>query len=115
MTVARCLCAFIALLLMCAPSSAKGGSLRSEDRYNPQHIESLPSEIRSAIMRKCSTPRALHDFAKYSENLQRVVLHFENFYCDNQHTFCAASGCLHEVYVSAGGHYRLRQSYYSPN
>ena len=38
MTVTRCLCVLITLLL--ASSQSKGGNFgRSEDRYNPQHIE----------------------------------------------------------------------------
>jgi hypothetical protein len=82
MIVTRCFCVFTALLLTWAPSFAKGGGMHSEDRYNPQHIDSLPPEIRSAIYHKCSTPRALHDFASYSENMNRIVLHFEHFYCD---------------------------------
>ena len=36
--------------------------MHSEDRYNPQHIESLPPEIRHTIYHRCSTPRALHPF-----------------------------------------------------
>src|SRR5271166_6784347 len=75
--VARCFCAFMVMLLTCVQPSAKAGGFHSEDRYNPQHIQSLPPEVRNAIMHKCATPRALHDFANYSENLQRIVLHFE--------------------------------------
>jgi len=70
-----------ALLLTCSQSLAKGGSYHMEDRYNPQHIDSLPSEIRDALNRLCGTPRALHPFAQYSDNLQTVVLHYEHFYC----------------------------------
>jgi hypothetical protein len=104
----------MAVLLMCAQSSAKGGGMHSEDRYNPQHIENLPSEIRNAIIHRCNTPRALHTFASYSENLHRIVLHFEHFYCDERNALCNASGCLHQVYFLAGGHYRLIRSYYAP-
>jgi hypothetical protein len=69
MIVPRCLCVFILVSLLSNQSSAKGGGMHSEDRYNPQHIESLPPEIRNAIIHRCSTPRALHTFAVYSENL----------------------------------------------
>jgi hypothetical protein len=110
----RSLCAFIFPSLMSNPASAKGTGM-SEDRYNPQHIDSLPPEIRTAIYHKCSTPRALHPFAVYSKNLQRIVLHFEHFYCDERDTFCNSSGCLHQVYVSKGNRYRLLRSYYAPN
>lgn len=95
--------------------SAKGGSFRSEDRYNPQHIGGLPSEICDAIYHMCNTPKALHTFASYSDNSRRIVLHFEHFVCDGDGTYCLRSGCLHQVYVSGGGHYRLVRSYYAPN
>jgi len=114
--VQRCVYALMAVMLLtCVLSSAKGSNFRSEDRYNPQHIDSLPPEIRDAIYHKCSTPRALHDFASYSKNTNRIVLHFEHFYCSEGTAFCNSSGCLHQVYVSAGGHYRLVRSYYAPN
>ena len=75
----------------------------------------LPSEIRNAIYHMCNTPKALHTFASYSDNSRRIVLHFEHFVCDGDGTYCLRSGCLHQVYVSAGGHYRLVRSYYAPN
>jgi hypothetical protein len=110
----RCICALMAVLLTSAQSSAKGGSVRSEDRYNPQHIDSLPPQIRNAIYHKCSTPRALHNFASYSENMHRIVLHFEHLYCEQHDAFCNSAGCLHQVYVSTDDHYRLVKSYYAP-
>ena len=114
MIATRWICASTALLLMCAQSSAKGGSVRSEDRYNPLHIESLPPEICNAVYHMCSTPRALHLFATYFDNSKRIVLHFEDFYCNQRDTLCKPSGCLHQVWVSAGGHYKLVRSYYAP-
>ena len=114
MIVLRLLCAFILITSLSDPSSAKGGNYHTEDLYNPQHIDSLPPEIRSAIMRKCSTPKALHPFASYSENFKQIVLHFEYFLCDDDGTYCTPSGCLHQVYVSEGGRYRLTRSYYAP-
>jgi len=114
MIASQCLCALILMSLLSDHSSAKGGGMHSEDRYNPQHIESLPPEIRNTIYHRCSTPRALHPFASYFDNSKRIVLHFEHFYCDQRHTFCSPSGCLHQVWVSAGGRHRLVRSYYAP-
>jgi hypothetical protein len=110
----RCLVAFVLVSSLSSQLLAKGGSYRSEDRYNPQHIESLPPEIRDAVIRGCSRPKALHEFAGYTDNLQKVVLHFEHFYCGTDGIFCNASGCLHQVYISSHGHYRLLRSYYAP-
>ena len=107
------LIALITVQLLSTPSFAKGGNMRSEDRYDPQHIEGLPPEVRQAILRSCSAPQALHDFAGYTDQLQKVVLHFEHLYCGAV-TFCGPSGCLHQTYISSGGRYRLLKSHYAP-
>jgi hypothetical protein len=116
MTTARCTCVIVGgLLLTDAQLSAKGGSFHTEDRYNSQHIDNLPIEIRNSILHKCSTPKALHPFARYFDGDKRIVLHFEHFVCDGgDDPYCTNSGCLHQVWVSAGGHYRLVRSYYTP-
>jgi hypothetical protein len=108
---------FLALVVCYAlsiPASAKGTG-RTENLYEPQHFESLPPEIRSAIAKICSAPRAMHVFAEYSEGANRITLHFERFYCQGRDVFCNASGCLHQVYILSNGHYRLEHSYYAPN
>jgi hypothetical protein len=110
----RCLVSLVLMSLLNSQVLAKGGSYSSEDRYNPQHIESLPREIRDVVIHRCSTPKALHEFAKYADNLQKVVLHFEHLYCDTGGMFCGPSGCLHQVYVFSHGHYGLSRSYYAP-
>ena len=53
-------------------------------------------------------------FASYFDSFRGIVLHFEHFVCDGDRTYCTASGCLHQVYVSAGRHCRLMRSYYAP-
>jgi hypothetical protein len=113
MNSTRCFCALI-VLLTCGQASAKGGSYHMEDRYNPQHIDGLPSEVRNSILHKCTEPKALHPFASYFDNSRRIVLHFEHFLCDGDGTYCTSSGCLHQVWVSVGNHYRLMRSYYAP-
>lgn len=109
----RCFCALI-VLLTCSQALAKGGSYHMEDRYNPQHIDSLPSEVRSSILHRCAEPKALHPFASYFDNSRRIVLHFEHFVCDGDGTYCTSSGCLHQVWLSVGSHYRLVRSYHAP-
>jgi hypothetical protein len=112
-TSVRYLCVFVALLLTCAQALARGNSSTSEDRYNPQHIDSLPPEIRNSILRKCSMPKALHPFARYSEGSKKIVLHYEHFLCDGDGTYCSPSGCLHQVWALVRGHYVLVRSYYA--
>ncbi len=114
MTDARCLYVISALLLTCTELFAKGGTYRMEDRYNPQHIDNLPPEIRSSILHRCSDPKALHPFASYSDDAKRIELHFEHFVCDGDGSYCTASGCLHQVWILVRGHYHLKQSFYAP-
>jgi hypothetical protein len=102
------------LLLTPGQLSAKGGNYHMEDRYNPQHIDSLPPEVRNSILHRCAEPKALHPFAGYSQDLKRIVLHFEHFVCDGDGTYCTPSGCLHQVWTSIGSRYRLLRSYYAP-
>ncbi len=87
--------------------------MRSADLYEPQHIDNLPSEIRQRVLRLCPAPKALHEFASYTDHLRKVVLHFEHLYCGGK-PFCGPSGCLHQSYVLSGGHYRLVESYSAP-
>ena len=108
----RLLIAVLAALFVGHHAVAKGGNMRSEDRYDPQHFEDLPPELRQEVLRLCAAPKALHDFASYSDRLQKVVLHFERLYCGSK-PFCGPAGCLHQTYVSTGGHYRLIESYYA--
>jgi len=111
----RLLFAFIHSLLCCSQLSAKGGNMANQDPYKTQYVESLPPDVRAALTQQCrSTAKALRDFASYTENTKRIVLRFEYFYCSSGGTFCGPSGCLHQIYVSSHGHYKLLRSYYSP-
>jgi hypothetical protein len=89
-------------------------------RANPQHIDSLPAEIRSAIApyaRVCGGPLAAeHSFVRYfqSGTAKLIGLHFEHLRCSNRAAVCTAAGCLHQVYISTGGRYRLLRSSYVP-
>ena len=92
-----------------------------DDRWNPQHINQLPAEVRNAISpyaRVCGRPLAAeHLFALYyrSGNANLIGLHFERLRCgDNRPAVCRPAGCLHQVYISTGGRYRLLSSSYVP-
>lgn len=108
----RFLIALIAALMMTTQSFGRGGNMRSEDRYESQHISNLPPHVRQAVLRLCRGARALHDFSIYTDHLQVIVLHFERLYCE-QTSFCKPSGCLHQTYISSHGHYRLVESHYA--
>ena len=113
MTAMRALLLCIAVSLTCPPLFAKGGPMHLEDRYNPQHIDNLPQEIRDAVVGKCREPRALHDFAVYKDGTSQILLHYEHLLCGLYHIYCTTTLCLHQVYVrSANGRYRLLRSFY---
>jgi hypothetical protein len=112
----RLLLGFILSLLGCSHLSAKGGNMANQNPYKTQYVESLPPEVRAALTQQCrSSAKALPDFASYTENTKRIVLRFEHFYCNSGGNFCGPSGCLHQIYVSSHGHYKLLRSYYSPS
>jgi hypothetical protein len=94
---------------------ARGGGLHLLDPpLNPQHINGLPAEVRNAVAHMCRNAQAEHQFAGHSQNSQNLVLHFEHLHCGDHGAFCTQAGCLHRVYIPAGGHYRLLKSYYAP-
>jgi hypothetical protein len=106
----------VAILLSLTSSAlARSGGPSAEDRWNPQHVSVLPVEIQNAIVRMCGqSMKAEHAFTSYFENSRRILLHFEHVRCGTRGPLCTQAGCLHQVYVSAGGHYRLVRSYYAP-
>ncbi|SDT01208.1 hypothetical protein [Bradyrhizobium canariense] len=103
---------FVVVLLGAPGSNAQ--VMLHDPPWNPEHIDSLPPEIRKAVLGMCpTTPAAGHYFATYRHD--RVTLHFEHFHCgEAPNTYCRGGLCLHQVYVSNGGHYRLLGSSYGP-
>ena len=108
----------VVLLLLCSKtdSLARGSSIGHGDPLNSDRIDRLPPEIRTAVIRMCrDPPRARHYFATYIDNSRVVKLHFEHLLCEGQATFCKEDACLRQEYVSIGGHYQLKKSYYGRN
>jgi hypothetical protein len=106
--------ALLVTAIQASPAFARAGGGPREDPWNPQHIDGLPSEVRSAVKRICSNPRAEHRFASYFQNSRILLLHFEHWRCGDRGPLCAQAGCLHQVYISTGGRYQLLRSYYGP-
>jgi hypothetical protein len=104
----------LATITQMLPAFARSGGIHIEDPWNPQHINGLPPEIRNVLVHMCGGPRAQHQFAGYFQNSRLIVLHFEHFRCGDRGALCTQTGCLHQVYVSTGGRYRLLRSYYAP-
>jgi hypothetical protein len=115
---------FMVIALMALEGSLVPVHARSatatEERWNPQHLKELPAEIRGAVAayaRACGgTLAAEHSFALYFQRgkIKLIGLHFEHLRCRDRHIICTAAGCLHQVYISTGGRYRLMQSGYGP-
>lgn len=110
----------IVLCLFCDQplAFARASQVGHDDPWNPEHIEHLPPEVRSVVIRMCrDPPRAGHYFATNFDNSRLMKLHFEHLHCDGQAMFCRGDICLHQEYVSIGGHYQyqLMKSYYYRN
>jgi hypothetical protein len=105
------------------PAAARGtiGSA-SGDVWNTAHVERLPREVRAAIERSaqaCGMPiTARHLFSRSIEDQitgdRFIALHFEEVHCVNEAAICTSAGCLHQVYVSKGGPYRLILNVHAP-
>jgi hypothetical protein len=104
----------LATASLALPAFARGGLHLLDPAWNPQHISGLPPEVRNALAHMCRDSQAEYQFARYSQNLSILVLHFEHFRCGNRAALCTQAGCLHQVYVSTGGRYRLLRSYHGP-
>ena len=112
-------CTLIAIGLLATaslalPAFARGGVHLLDPAWNPQHISGLPAEVRADLAHRCRDSKAEHQFARYSQNLHILVLHFEHFRCGGARAICTQAGCLHQVYTSTGGRYQLLRSYYAP-
>jgi hypothetical protein len=104
-----------ALLSLTSAAFSRGGAA-GEDRWNPEHIGGLPADVQAGIARICGPKaHAEHYFATFFDNSQRIKLHFEHAHCRNDQPICNSTGCLHQEYISTGGHYRLLRSYYGPS
>src|SRR5262249_27666858 len=117
---------FSALVALCVVQgavtmvAARSGGPATEDRWNPRHVNDLPPEVRGGVIAHaagCDRPLAAeHGFVLYfnSGGTKLIGVHFEHLRCGNRNAICTAAGCLHQVYVSAGGTYRLLQSAHVP-
>ena len=96
-------------------AGSKGGAISHQDVASVRHIEELPAELRKAVGRwqsACGSPLAARSsFAHYLGNgisrYRFIALHFHELACDRKEALCTAQGCLHQIYFSSGGAYRL--------
>jgi len=96
------------------PSHARGG-IPHTDVASTRHVGELPPEIQNALRRwqsACGTPlKAKPLFAHYlgdsATGYRLIALHFHELGCTNGAVLCTNLGCLHQVYISTDGLYRL--------
>jgi hypothetical protein len=106
------ICLLAAMIDMQAVAAARGGSA-SENPLAAEHIDSLPADLRRAIVtraRACGNKAAAAHYFSVSIDAggrRFVSLHFEDFVCANRAAVCIADRCLHEVYLESHGRYRL--------
>jgi hypothetical protein len=92
-----------------------------EDPLNPAHVETLPREVRASIgrvSRACGAGfGAKHAFSRSIQDRvtgdRFISIHFDETHCDNRAAICTTAGCLHQVYVSKGGPYRVILNVYA--
>lgn len=112
--------AALALVVSALPINAASArsSFKDHEAWADEHIDALPSEIRSRVKafgRACGVrPAAAHGFALRVSNGRFLVLHYEALSCPKQELVCKESTCLHEVYAqSARGYTRLFSGFVS--
>ena len=113
-TTSMVILALVSLLYQLPDAAARGG-ISHVDRASIRPIEELPPHVRRAVERwksVCGFPlTAKRSFVHYlgdmSLGYQFIALHFDELSCDNRAAICNNRGCLHQVYVSMGGTYRV--------
>jgi len=109
------------LLFGPAQTALARGVVPPDAPWNPAHIELLPPEVQAEIAqaaRACNAPiAAQHLFSRYMRDFRTgdefLALHYEETNCTNSPAICNAEGCLHQIFVSHGGRYRLINSIFA--
>jgi len=105
------------------PVAARGAADSADrDEWNRAHVETLPAEIRAGVerfARACGMPITARRLFSRSIRDQvtgdrLIAVHFDEAHCANAPAICTTAGCLHQVYVSKGGPYRLILSVHAP-
>jgi len=106
------------LIVANAPTAFGRAGGFSQDYWSETRILSLPPDVRASVQKitaSCERPLAARSsFDRYLQDGagdRFIALHFQELRCDHR-AVCDASGCLHQVYESNGGRYRLVWSGY---
>jgi len=103
----------LAVTAISTQATARGGGMPSEDLWAAVHIEGLPATVRRVISREtqeCGGKLAAqHAFTRYiaGAHIRLIAVHYEHTNCPQRRVLCSDGSCLHQVFVSSGGDYRL--------
>jgi len=95
------------------------GGVATERPWAPEHVESLPPDIRKDVeghARACGNPPAAGHYFSVSiegSGLRFWAQHFEDFACERRASVCRPEGCLHEVFADDGRRQRHVFSIYA--
>lgn len=101
------------LVASAVPADSRGSSPSRDDPWNPEHIGSLPPEIRQYIAGMCKGPAsAQHDFATYSPAEKRWRINIEYLRCEGLTEVRRGHQCIDVDFVEVGSHFRLASKQY---
>jgi len=101
------------LVLSTLPAASKAGGSVKDDPWNPEHINTLPAEVRQYIGTICKGPAAAqHDFATYSPIEKRWRINIEYLRCEGLGEFRRGHQCIDVDFVEVGSHFRFASRQY---
>jgi hypothetical protein len=106
-----------AFILTTTPAIGRSAGM-SRETWSESRIRALPSGVRDSVQHTASSCGAhlsagagLDRYLQDGAGDRFIALHFHDLRCGRQ-AVCNTSGCLHQVYVSSRGGYRLVWSGY---
>ena len=102
----------LALFVSGAHARASSPIPKRWSSVSPQYLQRIPVVARAALQqaqRLCGEDDiwVRDGFLRYLNDLaggEFVVVHFDEFRCDDAHAFCSSDGCLHRVFFAKSGH-----------
>jgi len=114
MTVRTLLLAVCLLLCSEHPAVSRSSAGGKDHPWNPDHISTLPFEVREYIAGICKgPPSAQHEFATYSPYEKRWRINLEYLQCDGRPSeYRRGNQCLDVDFIDVGSRFRLAGKQY---
>lgn len=106
----------MATLFVVSPAFPLASSPVHDNHSSPVYVQKLPTEVRANLHRytkACGDElTATSGFSRFIEvrRFRLITLHLHELRCADRLMFCNSGKCLHQVYMSDGGRYRLMMS-----